>query len=80
MPLYEYECKACGKAVEYTLSINQRNKPLEEPCECGGELKRAVGNKGGFRLKQNQGDICTWAKEGYATHVGDAEKFTGEKY
>tara|TARA_R110002110_G_scaffold415847_1_gene657752 strand:- start:11608 stop:11922 length:315 start_codon:yes stop_codon:yes gene_type:complete len=49
MPIYEYQCKACGKELEVIQKISD---PLLEECpECGqAELKKKV-SAAAFRLK-----------------------------
>lgn len=32
MPLYEYSCSDCGHSWEEVYSIEERHKPLSEPC------------------------------------------------
>jgi len=40
MPLYEYECRACGKAVEEYFGIDDFPRSID--CECGGEATKTV--------------------------------------
>jgi putative FmdB family regulatory protein len=42
MPVYEYECRACGKLHE----IMQRytDTPLAQCPDCGGELRKLISN------------------------------------
>jgi len=40
MPLYEYECRACGMRLERRQAI--RDNPLKTCPECGGELRRLL--------------------------------------
>jgi putative FmdB family regulatory protein len=40
MPLYEYECKACGVRFERQQSIT--DDPVKTCPECGGEVRRLV--------------------------------------
>lgn len=37
MPLYEYQCSACGEIFDKFSSIADRNIPTEEPCPSCGE-------------------------------------------
>lgn len=39
MPLYEYDCEACGKRTEVLQSY--REKPLKICPHCGGKMKKA---------------------------------------
>lgn len=69
MPIYEYECPACGESEEIMLKLEELDDPVH--CiVCQSECIRVCGNKGGFRL-----DGSGWSKQGYATHLGDARKF-----
>lgn len=40
MPLYEYECRACGLRFERRQSFSE--PPLKECPECGGEVFRLI--------------------------------------
>lgn len=40
MPIYEYECQACGHRTEVLQGF--RDEPRSECDECSGELKRLV--------------------------------------
>ncbi len=41
MPLYEYECQACGEHVEKIQRVD--DAPLMECPSCGGALRRLLG-------------------------------------
>lgn len=56
MPLYEYECEACGKRVERLSKVNQ-----PAPSCCMEDMKKLI-SRTSFSLK---GD--GWAKDGYET-------------
>jgi putative FmdB family regulatory protein len=44
VPIYEYRCLACGRAVE---EVQPMGSGPPGPCpRCGGELKRAYGRVG----------------------------------
>ena len=40
MPIYEYECQACGNRTEVLQGLNE--EPRRECEECGGELRRLI--------------------------------------
>ena len=40
MPIYEYECTACGKLFDVIQRIT--DPPLEECSDCGGRLKKQI--------------------------------------
>lgn len=44
MPLYDYQCRACGKVAEVRHGFNET---YDEPCaECKGEMKRVYSPVG----------------------------------
>ena len=40
MPIYEYECRRCGKRTETMQRMS--DPPLSECAECGGELRKLI--------------------------------------
>jgi putative FmdB family regulatory protein len=58
MPLYEYECKACGARFERRQSI--KDDAVKICPECGGEVRRVIRPAGiifkgkGFYVTDNQ--------------------------
>jgi putative FmdB family regulatory protein len=48
MPIYEYECLACGKIFETVQKISE--EPLTECRYCGGRVNRLISNCS-FQLK-----------------------------
>ena len=48
MPLYEYKCTECGKAIEAIQKFS--DDPLTKCEECGGVLKKLI-SKSSFALK-----------------------------
>jgi len=59
MPVYEYECKACGKEFEYQQRMSDPDKTV---CEaCGGELARLI-SRTAFQLKGSG-----WYKDLYSS-------------
>jgi putative FmdB family regulatory protein len=62
MPIYEYECEACNKRVEYIQSFSDAPKTT---CEhCGGKLSRVI-SPSGFILKGGG-----WYKDLYSKKPG----------
>jgi len=49
MPIYEYQCEACGCNLEKLQRIN--DEPLLECPECGKPKLRRLVSAAGFRLK-----------------------------
>jgi len=70
MPVYEYECRSCGKLHE----IMQRytDTPLAKCPECGGEMRKLISNTS-FVLKGTG-----WYKTDYAPG-GSGKAAEGEK-
>ena len=59
MPVYEYECKACGRDFEYQQRMTDPDKTT---CEaCGGSLERLI-SRTAFSLKGGG-----WYKDLYAS-------------
>ena len=59
MPVYEYECKACGRDFEYQQRMSDPDKTT---CEvCGGSLERLI-SRTAFSLKGSG-----WYKDLYAS-------------
>jgi len=53
MPLYSFECKACGKISDKTFKIKVCPKQIQ--CVCGGEARKIIVNgHGGI---QTDGDV-----------------------
>ena len=58
MPLYEYECKSCGRVVEHLRKIAEKdNCPACKECE--GETRK-ITTQMQFKLKGRG-----WAADGY---------------
>ena len=65
MPVYEYECKACGRDFEYQQRMSDPDKTT---CEvCGGALDRLI-SRTAFSLKGGG-----WYKDLYASPKPDAK-------
>lgn len=45
MPLYDYECKKCGRITEHFAKADER---LELVCECGGDVRRIISISGQY--------------------------------
>ena len=76
MPVYEYECKACGRDFEYQQRMSDPDKTT---CEaCGGALERLISRtafslKGGGWYK----DLYASPKPEKADKADKADKATG---
>src|SRR5262245_23103949 len=72
MPVYEYQCKACGREFEYQQRMAD---PPKTVCEaCGGELERLI-SRTAFQLKGGG-----WYKDLYSSTkpAGDSGGTSGE--
>jgi len=49
MPIYEYECEACGHRLEALQKLSE--EPLRDCPECGKPALRRALTAAGFRLK-----------------------------
>jgi len=58
MPVYEYECKKCGKVHEVWQSL--KDAPLAECPECKGEVAKII-SQSTFQLKGGG-----WYADGYS--------------
>ena len=59
MPIYEYECLACGE--EHEIMQRHNEMPLTKCPDCGGEMKKLISNTS-FVLKGTG-----WYKTDYAS-------------
>ena len=66
MPIYEYECKTCGKNHEIMQKIT--DQPLSVCPDCGGKLRKIISNTS-FVLKGSG-----WYATDYASGKGTTEK------
>ena len=72
MPIYEYECAACGKHADVIQKIS--DQPLAECPECGGEFRKLMSSTS-FVLKGGG-----WYADGYASSANsDGASSTGSK-
>lgn len=62
MPLYEYECRACGHLTEKLVSMSQE----KYVCDVCGKTADRVISSTTFRLKGGG-----WEKDGYQKPSGD---------
>jgi putative FmdB family regulatory protein len=77
MPLYEYECSACGHHFEV---IRKFSDPPEEKCpKCGGEVRK-LQSAPAFQFKGTGWYVTDYAKSGQSEGKGSdgkKEKDTG---
>ena len=71
MPLYEYECKKCGRRVE---KIQKYSDPILTICEsCGGKLERLLSSPA-IRFKGSGFFVNDYAKK----PSGDSSSSSGD--
>jgi putative FmdB family regulatory protein len=59
MPIYEYECQACGCTIEAFQKFS--DKPLRKCRHCGGRLKKLISNTS-FVLKGSGWYVTDYAR------------------
>ena len=70
MPIYEYECLACGKTTE---AIQKFSDALLDTCpECGGQLKKLISNTT-FVLKGTGWYVTDYGRKGLETAKRSSE-------
>ena len=62
MPLYEYQCEACGKHFEVRQKFS--DAPVTTCSSCGGQVKKMI-SQAGFALKGGG-----WYQQGYSQKTG----------
>ncbi|MGO9014208.1 MAG: FmdB family zinc ribbon protein [Dissulfurispiraceae bacterium] len=79
MPIYEYECLACGKTTE---AMQKFSDALLDTCpECGGQLKKLISNTT-FVLKGSGWYVTDYGRKDSGTAKKSSEsdkKSTGSK-
>ncbi len=64
MPLYEYECDACGHRFEH---IQKFSDPLEDKCpKCGGKVRKLFSSPA-FQFKGSGFYITDYAKKDHGS-------------
>src|SRR5664280_1558448 len=77
MPIYEYQCAACGQVVERWQKIS--DSPLAECPGCGGSLHKIISSCA-FHLKGSGWYVTDYAGKNAASGAsdnGDGAKATG---
>jgi putative FmdB family regulatory protein len=64
MPIYEYRCESCGKAVERLCSLSEADAAVVCP-DCGKKMKRLMSAPGGIRMGNGRpaGTTCCGSTE-----------------
>src|ERR1039458_5657616 len=76
MPLYEYNCKACGKKFE----VRQKfaDEPLTVHESCGGEVERLISAPT-FHFKGTGFYVTDYGKNGHLPSAGDSNGHSESK-
>ena len=61
MPIYEYQCKKCGKKFETIQKMS--DKPLKKHEKCGGALTKLI-SASGFQFKGTGWYVTDYARKG----------------
>jgi putative FmdB family regulatory protein len=60
MPIYEYQCKKCGKKIEVIQKMS--DKPLKKHEQCGGALTKLI-SAAGFQFKGTGWYVTDYARK-----------------
>src|SRR6266851_884410 len=60
MPIYEYQCKKCGKTIEIIQKMS--DKPLKKHEGCGGALTKLI-SASGFQFKGTGWYVTDYARK-----------------
>ncbi len=69
MPIYEYECEACGKVVEKWQKISEA--PLTTCEECGGKLHKLI-SMSSFHLKGSGWYVTDYARKSSSSNASSS--------
>lgn len=68
MPIYEYQCQACGERLEALQRLSE--PPLATCAECGGDLKKLVSAPA-FQFKGSGWYVTDYARQGNGGKDGE---------
>ena len=71
MPIYEYECEACGKVEEVVQKLS--DKPLESCSSCSGRVHKLI-SQSSFHLKGGG-----WYADSYGSSSNSSSSGTAKK-
>jgi putative FmdB family regulatory protein len=74
MPIYEYQCAACGQVVERWQKISEA--PLTECAACGGSLHKLISSCA-FHLKGSGWYVTDYAGKNPASGASDNNNGNG---
>ncbi len=76
MPIYEYECEACGKVVEKWQKISEA--PLTTCEECGGRLHKLI-SMSSFHLKGSGWYVTDYARKSSSSNASSSSSSSTAK-
>jgi putative FmdB family regulatory protein len=68
MPIYEYECKKCGRKIEVIQKMS--DAPLKKHAGCGGSLTKLI-SAAGFQFKGTGWYVTDYARKGSAAETAE---------
>ena len=71
MPIYEYQCAACGRVVEKWQKVSE--PPLQECPACGGSLTKLISSCS-FQLKGSGWYVTDYAGKSPSSQGGETSK------
>jgi len=71
MPIYEYECRKCGKTIEVIQRMS--DKPLKKHAGCGGTLNKLI-SAAGFQFKGTGWYVTDYARKESKTESKEAKE------
>jgi putative FmdB family regulatory protein len=71
MPIYEYECRKCGKTIEVIQKMS--DKPLKKHQGCGGTLTKLI-SAAGFQFKGSGWYVTDYARKESKTESAEAKE------
>jgi putative FmdB family regulatory protein len=71
MPIYEYECKKCGKTIEVLQKMS--DKPLKKHAGCGGTLTKLI-SAAGFQFKGTGWYVTDYARKESKTESAESKE------
>jgi len=77
MPLYEYECEACGQRFELIRKFS--DPPVQICAVCGKSPVRRLASSPAIQFKGSGWYITDYAQKGKGDKAGGADKAAGEK-
>ncbi|MFZ0257347.1 MAG: zinc ribbon domain-containing protein [Gammaproteobacteria bacterium] len=77
MPIYEYECSACGHRIEVIQKMS--DSPLETCDNCSQPALRKMVSAAGFRLKGTGWYVTDFRDKGKPKQASNKSKADGEK-